>query len=349
MEALPPLFKNDLDHVLEQTRSLWNEWGSSKFFISGGTGFFGTWLTESWCWARSRLNLANRLTILTRDPDRFRARSPHLALHPGVDLIRGDVRRFDCPKGTYDLFVHAATPANARFNQESPVEMLDTIVDGARNMLAFADSRRAEAFLFTSSGAVYGPQPSYIENLPESYRGDPNPQDSRNAYAEGKRVAESLCLQSNRAHAMETKIARCFAFVGPHLPLNEHFAIGNFIRDALSRRTIQVAGDGSTYRSYMYGADLSIWLWTILKRGAKDKAYNVGSEKAMTIRQVAESVAASAGGLQVQIASEPDPNKLPLRYVPDTNLCRSELGLREIISVQDAITRTLKWHSLKTG
>ena len=150
--------------------------------------------------------------------------------------------------------------------------------------LRLRKARDAKSFLFTSSGAVYGRQPENVSHIPENYVGGPDWLDANAAYAEGKRDSEQMCSLYARESGIDFVLARCFAFVGPHLPLDQHFAIGNFIADALAGRNIAVRGDGTPMRSYLYGADLAIWLWTMLLRdsaaGTNPHVFNVGSGEA---------------------------------------------------------------------
>ena len=142
----------------------------------------------------------------------------------------------------------------------------------------------------------------------------------------------------------ETAIARCFAFVGPHLPLDTGFAAGNFIRDALRGGPIQVKGDGTPRRSYLYAADLAAWLWTILVEGRPGRAYNVGSDADLSIRELADEVRkVVAPQADVTVAKQPEPGKLAERYVPDITRARTDLRLGVWISLQDAIARTVAW------
>jgi dTDP-glucose 4,6-dehydratase len=200
--------------------------------------------------------------------------------------------------------------------------------------------------LFTSSGAIYGEQPYDVPGLPEDFHGAPDPAASSSAYAESKRAAETLCAIFHSARGIEIKIARCFAFVGPYLPLNGRFAIGNFIRDEMAGGPIRVRGDGTHVRSYLYATDLVIWLWTILFKGRSCDPYNVGSEQAVSIAQAAQTVAEVGGhGAVVEIEAGRDGRAGSGRYVPSTRKARTELHLEEHVNLREAIRRTVEWHA----
>lgn len=335
---------DDLDHALNHTRDLWEDLRGQSLFITGGTGFFGSWLLETCAWANDRLKLNAKVVVLTRNPEAFLKKSPHLATHPSIQFHSGDVRSFSFPSGRFSHVVHAATEASAQLNESNPQLMFDTIVEGTRRTLEFAHACGARKFLLVSSGAVYGRQPSEITHLSEDYQGAPDPLLSTSAYGEGKRAAELLCAFHARQHSLEAKIARCFAFVGPHLPLDAHFAIGNFIRDVLNGGPIQVNGDGTPYRSYLYAADLAVWLWTILFRAPALRPYNVGAARDLTIAEVANVVNTALGGrCAVRISQSAVPGRESSRYVPSVRRAEEELGLREFVNLETAITKTAHW------
>jgi dTDP-glucose 4,6-dehydratase len=204
--------------------------------------------------------------------------------------------------------------------------MEETIREGTRRVLAAAAGVRKA--LFISSGAVYGPQPPDRERLAEEH---PIPVLAP-GYGKGKREAELLCA----AAPVPVAIARCFSFLAPHLPLDAHFAAGNLLGAALAGRPLPVRGDGRTVRSYLYGTDLAWWLYTILLRGRPGRPYNVGSEAAVSIRQLAGAVARADPG------TPPAPSAP--RYVPATARARTELGLAQTVDLPEAIRRTLDWH-----
>jgi dTDP-glucose 4,6-dehydratase len=343
----------DLDHILSHTAGLWEAFRSTSTFITGGTGFFGRWLLESFAHANARLGLDARLFVLSRNPDAFGQKAPHLGAALGIHFVEGDVRvlnttavRAQLGSGApqrFDYLIHAATDTTGNIAGTKPLQMLDTVVQGTRAALDFAVQSGTSRFLLTSSGAIYGRQPSDLTHVPETYMGAPDCTAFDSAYGEGKRLAELLCACYHKEHGLQTVVARCFAFVGPFLPLDAHFAIGNFIRDASHGRPIEISGDGTPYRSYLYAADLAIWLWTILLKGEPARAYNVGSEDARPLREIAQAVAAARPGTEVIVKTPADASRPAQRYVPSCQRAGEELALKAWIGLEEAIRRTLGW------
>jgi nucleoside-diphosphate-sugar epimerase len=336
----------DLDYILENTADLWNELQYQSIFMTGGTGFIGAWFLETFAWANAKLKANIKLTVLSRNVDAFAKKAPHLTSNPDFTFITGDVRNFNFPDGIYPLVIHAAADADAKLNQEAPQVMLDTIVQGTERVLQFANEAGARNLLLVSSGAVYGKQPETVSHVSETHTGTPDHMQPDSAYAFGKLVSEHLCGLHAARHPLEIKIARCFAFVGPYLPLHKHFAIGNFIRDGLEKKDIEIKGDGSPYRSYQYAADLIIWLLHILIKGKSCVAYNVGSDQAISISELAQLVAkhfdpAPAVNIHKQRKETPDE-----RYIPSVSLAKTQFGLSDGVSLSEAIIKTINWHKL---
>jgi nucleoside-diphosphate-sugar epimerase len=332
----PPLPQLDLNEILHATAPLWPEIRNRRFFLTGGTGFFGAWLVESFLHINHALALNASITVLTRKPAAVLTRLPHLRNHPSLTFLEGDVRNFVFPIGDFPYLIHAATAASAKQQAEAPAEMQSTILAGTSRVLNFASQSKTKKILYISSGAVYGPQTQPLQ--PEESRLEP-----ATIYGQSKLAAERLLTQS----PCEAKIARCFAFLGPHLPLSTHFAAGNFLADALASRPINIASDGRAIRSYLYPTDLVIWLWTLLFRAPSQRPYNVGSDQPMSIRELAETIRTEVNPtIEVNVAQPPQ-NEPPHRYVPSTIRAQTELALTQTVSLQEAIRRTAAWHQLK--
>ena len=339
----------DLNHVTAEMASLWADLRDARIFITGGTGFFGSWLLETLIRANDQRSLGARAMVLTRDAGTFRRRAPRLASHPAVELLEGDVRTFHFPAIGTTHVIHAAVDATGGGAGRERLREFDSTITGTRRVLDFARSAGAKRFLFTSSGSIYGAQPGDLLRMPETHSGGPDVTSPSSAGAEAKRAAEMLCALHGDS-GLTTTVARCFTFVGPYLPLDDKFAVGNFIRDGLLGGPIRVSGDGSPVRSYMYAADLAIWLWTILLRGVSGRAYNVGSDAAISIAEVARAVAKRfAPPPQVSILGAPDSGLAGSRYVPDITRARDELGVRLTVDFDEALSRTIAWHTARTA
>lgn len=337
-------FDHDLNVIFDALSDDWPSLKGARIFMTGGTGFIGRWMLETLRDADQRLGLDIEVSILTRNPAAFARLVPHLAAYPAFHFIAGDVSNFEAPAGDFSHVIHAATDASADLNEHDPRRMFDTIVAGTRRVLDLAVERGALRFFFLSSGAVYGAQPWAVENVAEDWYGGPDCQDPRAAYAEGKRAAEMLCAIYAKQFGLDIVNARIFALLGPLLSLDIHFAAGNFIRDVLQGKTIQVQGAGTAVRSYLYAGDLTIWLWSILLKAKRGAVYNVGSEEGVSIASLAEQISATLGGGAVEILGKPDAGWNPGRYVPATALIRRDLGVAPMVGLEEAIRRTAMWN-----
>lgn len=337
------LTQADLNEVLTAGEQDFLTLRGARLFFTGGTGYIGCWLLRCLLHAESSLDLGIKITVLSRDPDRFAKRYPLLANDRVVELVRGDVRNFVFPSERFSHVIHGATDVIA---QHTPLETFDITVAGTRRVLDFARESTAARVLLMSSGAVYGAIPPEVDRIPENFRGGPTPDSPASAYGIGKLASEWLGAAYGEPGVRSCSSARIFAQIGPNLPLDKQFAAGNFILNALRNEPFLINGDGTARRSYMYGTDLVTWLIAILVRGAPARAYNVGSDQGISIRDLAATVAKETGRSEssIQVLGQPAPGAAPNRYVPDIRRAADELNLHIRVPLGDAIRRTYDWY-----
>jgi len=343
MKRLPV---EDLEHIYQNTQDIWESFRGKSIFVTGGTGFFGKWLLESFIYANDKLALNAKITTLTRNPDAFLMEYPFYKEHVNtVRFVKGDIINYDFNLDEkFQFIIHAATAASEALNKSNPILMMDTITIGTRRVLDFAITQPIEGFLFVSSGAIYGKQPWNVTHIREedSFKVDINNQNS--AYAEGKRIAELYCSSYFEKYKLQVKIARCFAFVGPYLPLDTHFAIGNFINNVIKNEDIIIKGDGSTIRSYMYASDLMIWLWRILIKGEINIPYNVGSDESVSIKELAEQInKLSNSKSSVKILGLPVKQENVDIYCPSITRAKT-INAQIKIQLTESIEKTIKFY-----
>lgn len=307
--------------------------------LTGGTGFFGKALMRHW---QTFPMHAPQVTVLSRAPQDFLRQHPEFQSLPWLRLHHGDILDpTSLPRtGEFTHILHAAADST-HGPRLTPLQRHDQIVDGTRHLLDYAVGQGIGRFLLVSSGGAYGPQPQAMEAIEENYNGMPDPLDLDHAYSVAKRCAEHLCALYQGQHGIQTVIARCFAFVGRDLPLDAHFAIGNFIRDAVNAPAITVEGDGTPVRSYMDQRDLAHWLTVLLCDGQAGQAYNVGSDAPITIRDLAHLVRNTLSPHKpVHIAKAPAATNFRNRYVPCIRKARTTLGLQLRYSLVESIRAT---------
>jgi hypothetical protein len=151
----PGVAHEDLQLILQRVPAkVWDALRGRRVFITGGTGFVGCWLLEALIWANQELELELQLIVLSRSPDAFRARVPHLAEHAIVRLVEGNTNALGHISEPFDMLIHAATDVAAANGK--PHAVFNDILDGTRQTLELAVRCGASHYLLTSSGAVYG-------------------------------------------------------------------------------------------------------------------------------------------------------------------------------------------------
>lgn len=326
------IITDDCKTILEKAPVDWSLLKNKRIFLSGGTGFFGKWLLHSFLYLNETLELNSKLTVLSRSPKNFLLKNSYFFGKSCIKFIKGDIRSISSYKEKQDYIIHAATPVNT--NQQDNV-IYSIILDGTKHIVKYAKRASVKKILYISSGAIYGKQSSESCRIPESSTPHPD-----SVYAIGKFEAERLLINN----AVDTTIARCFSFVGPYLPLDKYYPIGNFINDVINNHPLIIKGDGTPKRSYMYTADLMIWLWTILLNGRTNEIYNVGSEDPISVPDLAKTVIEESGSaLNYETHKLPSDNALPTSYIPSTQKAQKELGLKQNYSLSESIKRTIAW------
>ena len=339
----------DLAHMVSQSDADLRTLAGARLLLTGGTGYIGRWLLEALCHANSEMGLGLHTTVLSRHPDRFVRDWPHLGADASVSMVQGDIRDFPFPEGPFSHVIHAATDVVA---DSTPLETFDVTVLGTRRVLEFCRERNVERVLLLSSGAVYGRLLPSVQHVTEDHAGAPRTDALGAAYGLGKMATEWLGTAYADIAGLHCSSARVFAQVGPYLALDKQFAAGNFIGNALRDEPFIIKGDGTPRRSYMYGTDLVTWLLAIMVRGAPNRAYNVGSDAAISIAELATAVATAAGVSRpdIRVQGRSVVGALPEFYVPSIARARDELGLQITVPFDEALRRTIAWYRhLQTG
>jgi len=339
------IFKEDIRYVFESIKAELAQLKDKKILVTGATGFVGTYLIET-------LALHNQLQHefsckifgLARNPvKKDQVLSCSTLSRQGIVLVSGDVRNFKFPE-PFDFIIHAAAPVDPKFLRQNPLEAADIIVNGTRQILEQAVENKTSRILYISSGAVYGKQPADLPEISEEYLGGPDIADANSGYGEAKRYAETLCSIFKKAYGLSVVVARPFTFVGPCQDLNSGFAVTEFIKAALNGKPIRIEGDGTTLRSYCYGADLAVALWKIFFYGKDGRAYNIGSQEPVSIVALARMIVDLAKSKsEIIVLQKPALLRKPSRYIPDINRLKIELGMVNKFNLKDALKRTTDW------
>lgn len=339
MSLANPLIREDIQRIAARLPSL-EALRDRHLLLTGGTGFFGKWLLALCEWLDEQgWNL--RVTVISRDPERFLRAQPRYRQCPWLRWLAADIRNLPITDMQADFLLHAATDSSVT-GQADRLALFDTLYQGTRQVLELAVRSGVSRVLLTGSGAQYG-NALHNGGWSESDSRACASHEAHQVYGEGKRVQEMLGAIYADRHGFDVVHTRGFAFGGPGLPLDAHFAIGNFVRDALHRDAIVLDSAGDAIRSYLHGADLAAWLLFLLVNGKPGEVYNVGSDEAISIAELAARVGSRlAPHKPVRISGEPGDTRS--HYVPDIGKARA-LGLDVWTTLGESIDSMGRWAS----
>lgn len=315
---------------------------NKKIFITGGTGYVGIWILSA---IRALNNFSKNINVcvLSRDPESFQKKHPQFSNQKWLSFITGDIKNFNHPRNEFDYLIHGATETS-KFSHANPEKMLDDIFFGTKNIINFAEKVKLKKILMISSGAVYGNQPANIANQSDESENACRTCIPQSAYGEGKRIMELMGTILQDRTGIQSTSARCFSFSGPGIPLDGHYAYGNFIRDALFGNSLNIYGNGCDRRSYLNGSDLAIWLLKLLIDGKSGEIYNVGSDQGISIKDLATTIRDTlAPGKDVNILNiATSGQSISKNYVPSIEKAKT-IGCSQWTTLKESILQTARY------
>jgi len=331
------LIKKDIDSLLTSGFTF-KEFDDSRITILGGTGFVGQWLVQALNQFSLNFGFSPQITVITRN-----ARNAHKLFMEKLG-IKLKISEFDFAIGTTELeksdfFINGATPSVAKTGIHDSRAVFASSVNASHSIIRSAKKHQNKPRVVNlSSGIVYGPQPLSVTNQPE--RPISLESNSRSGYINAKVVSELVFSEASDIGLVHSISPRLFAFAGPGIALDEHFAVGNFLRDGLQGKEIVVNGNPSTVRSYMYPTDLAIWVLKALIN-PKDRDFNIGSEFPISIYDLAHQISELTTRKGVRVLGE---NQIASNYVPSTLAFRKEFGVTEQVTLSDGLERWVQWN-----
>lgn len=339
----------DLAEIVAQPLD-WNAFAGRTILVTGANGFLPAYLVETLLYLNERdPGFDCRVIGVVRNLAKAEAR---FSQHQGRADLKLLVQDLGEPlatiEGPIDYIVHAASQASPKYYGNDPVGTLLPNVVGTRNLLDLARSKQSRAFLFFSSGEVYGMvDPARIPTREEDY-GFVDPLAVRSCYAESKRMGENMCVSWAAQYGIAAKVVRPFHTYGPGMSLDDGRVFSDFVADIVTGRDIQMKSDGTALRAYCYLADATRGFFTVLLAGAIGKAYNVGNDHAhISVIELAEALVRlyPEKGLKVVRAAETQATgylKSPIvSNCPDTSRL-SALGWKPYHSIESGFRRTIR-------
>ena len=306
--------------------------GQPHTVVTGGAGFLGSHLCDQ------LLSRGHRVTCIDNLLTGSLENIAHLAGNASFRFIKQDVTEYLFLAGAVDNILHFASPASPVDFSRFPIQILKVGALGTHKALGLAREKKSR-FVLASTSEVYGDPEVHPQR--EDYWGHVNPVGERGVYDEAKRFAEAMTMAYNRAHGVDTRIARIFNTFGPRMRLNDGRVLPQFVGQALRGEDITVYGDGSQTRSFTYVDDLVDGILRLLE-SKEHGPVNIGSTDEVTVMQFAREIVELTGS-RSRIVTKPLPQDDPKRRRPDITRAQTILGWQPTTTRRAGLERTVEF------
>jgi nucleoside-diphosphate-sugar epimerase len=336
LEWIDMLIERDVESLLTSGHTF-QQFDGSIITILGGTGFIGKWLIQALHEFSSNFGFSSEITVVTRD-----ARNAHRLFVEELGL-KLKIAEFDFTSGPTELeqsdfFINGATPSQKKTGLQNMDSLYTSSVNASQSIIRSAKKYgNMPKVVNLSSGIVYGSQELTVRNQIEKSISITS--NSHSGYLNAKIDSELIFSEAAAAGLVNSISPRLFAFAGPGIAIDEHFAVGNFLRDGMQEKQIAINGNPSTMRSYMYPTDLTIWLLSAVLE-PKNLNINIGSETPISMLDLANLISDMTSRKGVKILGD---DQDVSNYVPSTLCFRETYGVSEQIDVSSGLERWIEW------
>lgn len=312
---------------------------NSKILVTGGSGFFGSWILKFVLYLNDNFSFNIKLYLLARRITKNI--SEIVSQREDIIFLQQDIRNIKEVPLNINYVVHAACSPDNREHISNPVEVMDIISSGGKQLFEHClNMPNLKRIINLSSGQIYGKvEKNYIS---ENDIGAIEPNSIKSIYPEAKRFSETLSKAYESLYKLPIVQVRPFSFIGPFMSLEKPWAINNFLHDAIKFKKIKIIGNGKPIRSYMYPTDMVEWLFNILVNAQNGCNYNLGSDEGVSLEELALTIKDKIdSSIEIQILKMNENNNV---FLPNLDFIKKELGVSIKVGFNKAIEETIKWN-----
>jgi UDP-glucuronate decarboxylase len=342
------LIKDDILHIVNSIEKDSKKLENSTILISGGAGFLGSYIIAVIDYLNKK-EFKKPCKVISIDNFITGKKRGLFGIfdEENITYIKSDIKKPISYDKKIDYIIHAAGIASPVYYNKYPLETIEVAINGTKNLLEFAQTKKIKSFLYFSSSEIYGDPDEKNIPTPETYFGNVSSLGPRACYDESKRLGETLCMTYFRMFNTPVKIVRPFNIYGPGMYPDDYRVIPNFVSRALSNKSLIVYNKGFQTRTFCYITDAVAGFFKSLLSNKNGEAFNIGNdENEITMDQLAHEVITLLPQAKMQLRSYPKnyPREETRRRCPDISKAKKSLHYQPTISLQEGLQRFVAWY-----